>query len=111
MISQQCFHLARTRQGLVIKSSVVRHFSNAAAATTTASDTETESQVRPKIDPFKKHVTDFLKNTRQYEDQVKDTLQPYYYRSERLKGFATEAGTERYYRRSQYEDMNLEVHP
>jgi aryl-alcohol dehydrogenase-like predicted oxidoreductase len=42
---------------------------------------------------------------------VKDTLQPYFFRSERLHGFATDAGTDLYYRRSQYEDVNLEVHP
>jgi aryl-alcohol dehydrogenase-like predicted oxidoreductase len=43
---------------------------------------------------------------------VKDTLQPYYYKAgERLRGWASEQGTDTYYRRSQYEDVNLEVHP
>jgi aryl-alcohol dehydrogenase-like predicted oxidoreductase len=28
-----------------------------------------------------------------------------------LRGFATEAGTDAYYRRSQYDEVNLEVHP
>jgi hypothetical protein len=43
---------------------------------------------------------------------VKDTLQPYFFRAgERLHGSATETGTDLYYRRSQYEDVNLEVHP
>ena len=31
--------------------------------TTSASDTENEAQMRPKIDPLRKQVTDFLKNT------------------------------------------------
>jgi diketogulonate reductase-like aldo/keto reductase len=80
--------------------------------TTSASDSEIEAQMRPKLDPLRKQVTDFLKNTSQYEDQVKDTLQPYYYRAgERLKGYATEAGTDAYYRKSQYDEPNLEVHP
>jgi aryl-alcohol dehydrogenase-like predicted oxidoreductase len=38
-------------------------------------------------------------------------LQPYFYKNEKLKGFATEAGTDAYYRRSQYDEVNLEVHP
>ena len=69
----------------------VRNFS-------TASDSE--SEVRPKIDPLRRQVTDFLKNTSSYEEQVKDVLQPYYYKSDRLKGYATETGTDAYYRRS-----------
>lgn len=28
-----------------------------------------------------------------------------------MKGFATEEGTDKYYRMSQYDDLNLEVHP
>ena len=56
-------------------------------------------------------MTDFLRNTSQFENQVKDVLQPYYFKSDKLKGFATEAGTDAFYRRSQYEDINLEVHP
>lgn len=76
-----------------------------------ASDSETESQVRPKLDPLRRQVTDFLKNTSQYENQVKDVLQQYYFRGDRLKGYATEQGTEAYYRRSQYDEGNLEVHP
>jgi len=87
----------------------VRAFS---MGTTSASDSEVEAQVRPKLDPLRKQVTDFLKNTSQYEDQVKDTLQPYYFRAgERLKGYATELGTDAYYRKSQYDEPHLEVHP
>ncbi len=56
-------------------------------------------------------MTDFLKNTSQYEDEQRDTLQPYFFRSERLSGHATEQGTDVYYRRAQYEDVTLEVHP
>ena len=67
--------------------------------------------MRPKLDPLRKQVTDFLKNTSQYENQIKDVLQPYYFRSDRLKGFATDEGTDQYYRKSQYEEVNLEVHP
>ena len=60
---------------------------------------------------MRKQVTDFLKNTSMYENQVKDVLQQYYFRSERLKGYATGAGTDSYYRKSQYDEVNLEVHP
>lgn len=62
---------------------------------------------------MRKQVTDFLKNTSHFEDSLKDTLQPYYLRpqSDRLGGFATDMGTEAFYRRSQYDDLNLEVHP
>ena len=77
----------------------------------TVSDSENEMSMRPKLDPLRKNVTDFLKNTSQYEDQVKDVLKPYFYKSDRLKGFATEQGTDAYYRRSQYDEVNLEVHP
>ena len=67
--------------------------------------------MRPKIDPSRKQVTDFLKNTSLFEDPQRDTLQPYFFKSETLQGSATEQGTDLYYRRSQYEDVNLEVHP
>ncbi len=61
------------------------------AGTTSASDSESEaSYMRPKIDPSRKQVTDFLKNTSLFEDQQKDTLQPYFFKSERLQGSATE---------------------
>jgi Aldo/keto reductase family len=43
----------------------VRAFS---VGTTSASDSEIEAQIRPKLDPLRKQVTDFLKNTSQYED-------------------------------------------
>ena len=79
-----------------------------------ASDTEgdfAKQEIRPKIEPLKKQVTDFLKNVNQYEDEVKDTISPYYFSSSKLKGFATEQGTDQYYRKSQYDDLNLEVHP
>lgn len=70
------------------------------------------ANLRPKIDPMRKQVTDFLKNTSQYEESVRDTLQPYFFRtSDRLPGHATDHGTDLYYRRSQYDDQNLEVHP
>lgn len=52
------------------------------------------SQMRPKIDPLKKQVTDFLKNVNQFEDQVQDTISPYYFEGKSLKGFATEEGTD-----------------
>ncbi len=83
-------------------------------ATTSASDSESEmaANLRPKIDPLRRQVTDFLKNTSTYEDSLKDTLQAYFLRSsDRLHGFATDHGTDLYYRRSQYDDLNLEVHP
>lgn len=68
-------------------------------------------QMRPKLEPLRKQVTDFLKNTGQYENQVRDVLSQYYMRGDRLKGHATEAGTEAYYRRAQYDETHLEVHP
>jgi aryl-alcohol dehydrogenase-like predicted oxidoreductase len=49
---------------------------------------------------MKKQVTDFLKNSRQYEEDVKDVLQPYYIGTSSLPGFADEEGTDAYYRRS-----------
>lgn len=42
---------------------------------------------------------------------MRDVLEPYYFKSERLRGHATEAGTDAFYRRSQYDQVNLEVHP
>jgi predicted aldo/keto reductase-like oxidoreductase len=42
---------------------------------------------------------------------VRDTITPFYFDNVPLPGFATEEGTDAYYKRSQYEDLNLEVHP
>ena len=76
-----------------------RSFSS--ATTSASSDSETEANLRPKLDPLRKQVTDFLKNTSLYEEQVRDTLQPYYFRQgERLRGYANEVGTNNYYKMS-----------
>lgn len=61
---------------------------------------EASGEVRPKINPLKREVTDFLKNVSQYEEQVEDVLNPYYIQTDKLKGFATEQGTDNYYRKS-----------
>ena len=95
---------------VAVRSAFARQFTTAGGMTSSGAS-DSESEVRPKLDPRRKQVTDFLRNTSQFENQVKDVLQPYYFKSDKLKGFATEAGTDAFYRRSQYEDINLEVHP
>ncbi|CDW83369.1 UNKNOWN [Stylonychia lemnae] len=81
--------------------------------TTSQSESEDFSQdLKQKIDPLRNHVNDFLRNTSQYEDQIQDVLMPYYFdKSSRLAGHCSEKGTDRYYRRSQTGETNLEVHP
>lgn len=56
--------------------------------------------LRAKIDPVKGQLQDFLKNVNIYEEQTKDVENPYFMMTDRLPGFATSQGTERYYRRS-----------
>lgn len=65
------------------------------------------------MDPLRGQVNDFLKHTGLYEDQLQDTLAPYFLDfSSRLPGHCTEEGTDRYYRRSQSgENSHMEVHP
>lgn len=72
--------------------------------TTTSSDSEGPSKVKNIIDPFKNQYTDFLKNVSVYEEANEDTLKTMYYlnHSEPLKGYATQEGTDKYYRMSQY---------
>lgn len=61
-------------------------------------------EIRPKIDPVKGHLTDFLKNVNIYEEQNLDVEQPYFMENRRLKGYATPEGTERFYKRAMNED-------
>jgi hypothetical protein len=53
-------------------------------------------------------VTDFLKHVSLYEEQQRDVERVYYMEPNRLKGFATVEGTEKYYRRSQNDESNAE---
>ena len=63
------------------------------------------SKLNPKIDPMSKQVNDFLKHVSLFEDENKDVERVYYMEQNRLKGFATVEGTEKFYRRSQCEDI------
>jgi len=60
--------------------------------------------LRPKIDPIKGHLTDFLKNVPVYEEQNLDVENPFYMESRRLEGHATAEGTERFYKRAMNEN-------
>lgn len=52
---------AKTTRALLRKQVARAAFST--MGTTSASDSEIEAQMRPKLDPLRKQVTDFLKNT------------------------------------------------
>lgn len=65
-------------------------------------------KLNPKIDPRGHHVTDFLKHVRLYEQQNKDVDRVFFMEANRLKGFATVEGTEKFYRRSQNEQVDAE---
>ena len=75
---------------------------------TSGSEENPFSKLNPKIDPRGKHVTDFLKHVRLYEEQNKDVERTYFMEPNRLKGYATVEGTDRFYRRSQNEKDELE---
>lgn len=62
------------------------------------------SDVRAKMDPLRQQVTDFLQQVNVFEEQNLDVEMPYAMETSRLKGFATAEGTDRYYRRSQYDE-------
>lgn len=64
--------------------------------------------MNPKIDPRAKEVTDFLKHISLYEEQQRDVERVYYMEPNRLKGFATVEGTDKYYRRSQNDESDVE---
>jgi len=65
-----------------------------------------------KIEPHQRKVHDFLRHVAIYEDQIKDTFHTYILNdSERLKGFCTAEGTQKYYDRSQSGETVLDVHP
>lgn len=101
-----------------------RQFSSQQTETTTESSatdyatsgTETDGKQRVKnvIDPYKGQYTDFLKNVPVYEDSNKDSLKTMYFldAKQRLPGWASAEGTDKYYRMSQYGEVdNLDVHP
>jgi len=67
--------------------------------------------VRVRIDPIKGQLDDFLKHVGTYEEHNLDVENPYFMEQDKLKGTCTASGTDRYYRRSQYDPYNaLEVH-
>ena len=103
-----------TKRSQVLKNLLVssRRFS-VETTTSTSSDSEGPSRVKNIIDPYKGQYTDFLKNVSVFEEANEDTLKTMYYlnHSEPLKGWATQEGTDKYYRMSQYgEEESLDVH-
>ena len=78
-----------------------------------SSQASDQEEIRRQIDPLKGDFQDFLQHVNTYEDSNKDVLNPYFMKQDRLKGFATPEGTDKYYRRSQYDENEdgLEVHP
>ena len=77
-----------------------------------ASDLDAEDVLRARIDPMRAQVYDFLRNVSVYEEQNLDVEKPYFMDPKPLRGFATEEGTDKFYRRSQNENGvdALEVH-
>ena len=62
---------------------------------------------------MKGQVYDFLRNVNVFEEQLHDVEKPYYMDLKRLRGYATQEGTDRYYRRAMNENEvdAFEVHP
>lgn len=78
-----------------------RAFSTSTQAAQSAADpTATTTDLRAKIDPVRKQVDNFLQHVNVFEEQNLDVEMPYVMSTERLPGFATQQGTDRYYRRS-----------
>ena len=75
-----------------------RTFSRASSIVKQQQDILTKHKsIKPKLDPSRKQVTDFLKQTPHYEEDVQDVTAPYYFESgKRLKGYATAEGTDLY---------------
>ena len=69
-----------------------------------ASDVDPQDVLRARIDPLKGQFTDFLRNVSIYEEQTKDVEMPYFMEQGRLRGYATNEGTDKYYRRAMNED-------
>jgi len=69
--------------------------------------------LRAKIDPMHGQVYDFLRNVNVFEEQLRDVEKPYYMDLKRLRGHATQEGTDKYYRRAMNENEAdaHEVHP
>jgi len=86
----------------VFPAASTRHFS-APQSTTSASSSDDElikDQLRQKIDPIKGQVADFLKNVNTFEQENLDVEKTYFMADQPLKGLATAAGTDKYYRMS-----------
>ncbi len=95
MITKACRRIA--------SQSSLRSFSGGlSSGVSTTSDEEliTSASLRAKIDPVKGQLQDFLKNVNIYEEQTKDVENPYFMIQDRLSGYATAEGTDRYFRRS-----------
>jgi len=70
------------------------------SSATSDEELQISDALRAKIDPIKGQLQDFLKNVNIYEEQTKDVENPYFMVQDRLPGFATAEGTDRYFRRS-----------
>ena len=104
-----------TKRSSVLKNLLVasRKFSVETTTSSDSTDSEGQSRIKNIIDPYKGQYSDFLKNVSVYEESNEDTLKTMYYlnHSQPLKGYATQEGTDKYYRMSQYgEAEGLDVH-
>jgi diketogulonate reductase-like aldo/keto reductase len=107
MLSKRSSHL----KNLVTLSR--RQFSLETSSTDSTSDSEGPSRVKMVIDPLRGQYTDFLRHVGVYEESNQDSHLVAYYlnQGQRLKGYATQEGTEKYYRMSQYGEVeSLDVH-
>ena len=97
--------------------SIQQESSSESSATDYASsgaETDGNQRVKNVIDPYKGQYTDFLKNVPVYEEMNRDSLKTSYFlnNKQRLPGWASAEGTDKYYRMSQYGEVdNLDVHP
>lgn len=91
-----------SKRSHILKAALRRSFSSLESSTTDSTDSEGQSRVKNIIDPLKGQYTDFLKNVSIYEESNEDTLKAMYYlkHHEPLKGWATQEGTDKYYRMS-----------
>ena len=76
-------------------------------------DSDDAGRIKNIIDPYKGQYTDFLKNVSVWEEANDDTLKSMVYLNmgQRLPGYCTEGGSDKYYKMSQYGEVdNLDVH-
>lgn len=59
-----------------------------------------KDKILSSIDPDRKKFDNFLKNVTVYEESLDDTIHPYFMHLDRIKGFATEKGTQKYSERN-----------